>query len=879
MPIHLKNIIPKRLTLRIFLVVFIIFTTIISLSFTRNLLYITNKNIEINLLHTSINYNKSLEKIINYLNEATFLSKTIAQKLAKINKIPKQQRRKYFNEYMHKILSQNGKLLAIWVITKPYTIDSLDNYYKNKFINYNGEYIQALYRGKFKIYQDSFAINYYKDLNKYLKIFKKNHQNLYIDAPRDVTYSLARSDFRISIVSAVYKKNKIIGVVGVDIPISLLDKYLRNKPYNFWIVDQNNKFVYAINHSKIKKNLINYYPELIPPNSLLYNYVIDKKLIDHYTEFNLHSKKYYIFFGKIKILDINPKWIYAIEIPKKNILKNSLKQNITFFIPFIISLISFIIILYLIARILNNYINKIDKQLTFIAEGKYQNIQNKEYKWHTIELKKLQENINKITARTLKAAEIAQYLAQNKYDIEISDKDPLSLSLKKLQEVLVKNQKEQEEYRKKQEQERWFTNAINQVNTILRKYIEKETFSQQILNFVVNYVNAVQGGFFTLETDENNNEYLSLIAFYSYGREVYHRKKIQKGDGLIGSCAQEKKPIFTTVPENYIEITSGLGKAKPNYLYISPLIHENNVYGVLELTFLQKPKKESLELINEISTIVASTLSSVKISEETKKLLQQAHKTEQLLIKREEELKKAIEEIDKLKGEKETQKEKLRAISSALNEVAFFIEFDTNLNIISINKYALEKLSIPYTSALSSDYYLIFGITEIIKHQKYIKKVLNGEKQVYEFSIKTAKQAEFWIKSILTPIFNEKNKVVSFLFLGIDYTEIMKLKKQIEQMQLTISEQKEQLSIQEMEFDSFSLELQQMEEEIENKNQQIETLIQEKEKLEKSLEFFKKELEKRINRSKKIEQTLKNKNKQLQEYIHKLEEELKKYKK
>ena len=40
--------------------------------------------------------------------------------------------------------------------------------------------------------------------------------------------------------------------------------------------------------------------------------------------------------------------------------------------------------------------------------------------------------------------------------------------------------------------------------------------------------------------------------------------------------------VLTRLPEDYLEVYSGLGKAQPSYLAIVPLIHKGRTIAVLE---------------------------------------------------------------------------------------------------------------------------------------------------------------------------------------------------------------------------------------------------------------------------------------------------------
>lgn len=59
----------------------------------------------------------------------------------------------------------------------------------------------------------------------------------------------------------------------------------------------------------------------------------------------------------------------------------------------------------------------------------------------------------------------------------------------------------------------------------------------------------------------------------------------KSGEGLTGQVARNRQLIvLTQLPEEHLEVYSGLGKAKPAYLAITPLVYKNKTIALLEFT-------------------------------------------------------------------------------------------------------------------------------------------------------------------------------------------------------------------------------------------------------------------------------------------------------
>ncbi len=98
-----------------------------------------------------------------------------------------------------------------------------------------------------------------------------------------------------------------------------------------------------------------------------------------------------------------------------------------------------------------------------------------------------------------------------------------------------------------------------------------------------------------------NSENLYIpVAEYAYFAEEKPSTFIE-GNGLSGQAVKNKKQVLIKdIPENYTEIISGLGKAFPKEILITPIINDKNkVIGTLEIATLGSFTKEQQNEINE----------------------------------------------------------------------------------------------------------------------------------------------------------------------------------------------------------------------------------------------------------------------------------------
>ena len=232
------------------------------------------------------------------------------------------------------------------------------------------------------------------------------------------------------------------------------------------------------------------------------------------------------------------------------------------------------------------------------------------------------------------------------------------------EDELKNNLKKIEEGRIADQQRRWSSEGMAELGEILRKdYAELQALYDAVITKVVKYMGANQGGLFVVESNEQGNEVLELKACYAYDRKKYVNKTIEKGEGLTGQCWIEQDEIYITeIPAQYVHITSGLGEATPNALYLSPLKVNDQIVGVLELASFTKLEDHQRALVQEMTELIAGHILSAKTNTQTRELLIKTQQMTEEMRAQEEEMRQNMEELQATQEEAERRAQEYERI-------------------------------------------------------------------------------------------------------------------------------------------------------------------------------------------------------------------------
>jgi len=309
------------------------------------------------------------------------------------------------------------------------------------------------------------------------------------------------------------------------------------------------------------------------------------------------------------------------------------------------------------------------------------------------ELGYIAQNINSMADVLQNATEFTTKIGEGNLDAEykgLKDDHDNSLATS-----LLQMRSKMQESAKADKERSWVNEGLAKFADILRNNNDNiQELSYQIISNLVKFMEVNQGALFVLTEpqDENEKPKINLESAYAYERRKRIKKEIAIGEGLVGQSVQEGDKIYLTeVPDDYVEIKSGLGETLPRCVLIVPLKINEEIKGVVEIASIQPIPQYRIDFVEKLGENIASTLANARTNERTKKLLIESQEMTEQMRSQEEEMRQNMEEMEA------TQEEMARAQSEMADKEA-------NLNaLINNTTDSIILIDTDYTILLMND--------------------------------------------------------------------------------------------------------------------------------------------------------------------------------
>jgi CheY-like chemotaxis protein/signal transduction histidine kinase/HAMP domain-containing protein len=291
------------------------------------------------------------------------------------------------------------------------------------------------------------------------------------------------------------------------------------------------------------------------------------------------------------------------------------------------------------------------------------------------EIGRLANSVKALQVNLKEVVTTSKQIADGNYSGEIiprSKSDELAISINKMSKSLISLESNNS-------YSDWIKTGVNLINEKMRGDQDLLELSSTVITTLSTYVEAKIGALYIFDDEKKD---LKLYSSYAYSSRKSLNNKVSIGEGIIGQAALEGKIIsITNIPEDYIEISSGLGNSLPRTIVAIPFSFNKKLKGVIELGSFKPFGEKEYDLFRNLENIIGVTFNSSETRESMRTLLVQQQEQANELVAQQEELRSANEELEektdrltKSEMRMKQQQEELKAANEELEEKTEFLE-------------------------------------------------------------------------------------------------------------------------------------------------------------------------------------------------------------
>ncbi|ANQ50110.1 GAF domain-containing protein [Flammeovirga sp. MY04] len=393
----------------------------------------------------------------------------------------------------------------------------------------------------------------------------------------------------------------------------------------------------------------------------------------------------------------------------------------------LIAIILICIVVFVNALLLNNLIIKPLEELSekgnLIAAG------NLDVEFNSRGTKEMTKMRGSLMSMRQKLEDISMYVmefSKGNYDVEFSAEDKESYKSDPFIQSLVETKNRLKLNSDERSEREWVNEGLARLNKVIRVHSGNSVeLGHALVKELSRFMNCTHAAFYIHKKDPvTQDEFLELTSLYAF--DTYKEEeglKIRRGEGLIGEIWQEGEPIYLTeIPDQYINIRSGLGDASPNSITIFPFKSHGIVEVILELSSFKPLEKKALQLLNEIGGAIATSVVTSENTSNVSKLYNDSKRLTDELRTNEEEIKQSMEELQATQEQLVRERRETESTKKLLNEIV-----DSTAGRLLI----VEDSGQIYFGSLSMQEFIGFNADEL--KQMDIKEIIPGFTETEEW--------------------------------------------------------------------------------------------------------------------------------------------------
>ena len=191
----------------------------------------------------------------------------------------------------------------------------------------------------------------------------------------------------------------------------------------------------------------------------------------------------------------------------------------------------------------------------------------------------------------------------------------------------------------------WLKTNLAKFTNMLQGQRDLSTVGRLLLTELTPLVNAHVGVIYQVENEDNPR--LHLLSSYAGDGTNPHPQHLQLGEGLIGQCAVDKRQrLVSDIPPDAVPINSALLRVMPKNLVVLPVLFENQVKAVIELSSVSSFTTSQMTFLEQLTDSIGIVLNSIEATMQTEGLLKQSQQLAGELQTQQKELQQTNEQLE-----------------------------------------------------------------------------------------------------------------------------------------------------------------------------------------------------------------------------------------
>ncbi|MFJ8957746.1 HAMP domain-containing protein [Lentzea sp. NPDC102401] len=261
--------------------------------------------------------------------------------------------------------------------------------------------------------------------------------------------------------------------------------------------------------------------------------------------------------------------------------------------------------------------------------------------------KRLTENVNELagnlTRQVRAIAEVTSAVAEG--DLTRSITVVASGEVAELKDNINSMVESLRESTKANQDQDWLKSNLARISGLMQGRRDLAVVAELIMDELTPLASAQFGAFY-LADDADDRQELRLISSYGNPADDARPTRFRFGQSLVGQAARSRRTIAVdTMPDDYIAITSGLGRTAPVNLVVLPIVVEDQVLGVIELASVHHFTDIHRDFLEQLMETIGVNVNTIIANARTDELLAESQRLASELQSRSGELQVRQEEL------------------------------------------------------------------------------------------------------------------------------------------------------------------------------------------------------------------------------------------